>query len=107
MTLVSSPTWMGKAMVVAAVFNYLLFFGRDILRDVKQGHRRMQFQSRSLKGSGPKDRPLMTHECHVCGLSSTTSPKTAFRYCSECGGNICYCPEHLQNHEHLKTADAT
>jgi hypothetical protein len=33
-------TWLGRLMVVAAVLNYLLFFGRDIWRNAKHGHRR-------------------------------------------------------------------
>jgi hypothetical protein len=105
-TMVSpAATWLERSMVVAAVFNYLVFFGGDILRDMRHGHRRMQFQAKSLQGRGVKRR-TMQHECHVCGLSSKDSPKTAFRYCSECGGDLCYCPEHLANHEHVKTAQS-
>ncbi len=104
-TLISPTTWLVRAMVVAAVFNYLVFFGRDIVRDMKHRNRRMQFQSKSLQGRKSKGRK-MAHVCHVCGLSSADSPSTPFRYCSECG-DYCYCPEHLQNHEHVKTADAT
>jgi hypothetical protein len=88
--------WMVKGMVVASVANYLLFFGRDIWLGAKQGHRRMQHQARSLKGQG-----RIIHKCAVCGLSSDTLPQTQFRYCSKCDGERCYCPEHLQNHEHV------
>jgi len=105
-TLLFSQSWLERAMVVAAVFNFLVFFGRDVLHDMQHRHRRMQFQSRSLQGRETKGRK-MAHACHVCGLSSADSPKTPFRYCSECGGDYCYCPEHLANHEHVKTADAT
>ena len=83
-------------MVVAAVFNYLVFFGRDILHDMRHRHRRMQFRSRDdRQGKGLKGRK-MAHTCHVCGLSAADSPRTAFRYCSECGGDYCYCPDHIQ-----------
>jgi hypothetical protein len=105
-TLLVSPFWLSKAMVVAAVLNYLMFFGRDIWRDMKQGHRRMQFQARGLQGRGSTGGPRMTHACRVCGLSSETSPKTQFRYCSQCDGDCCYCPEHLQNHEHVAAESA-
>jgi hypothetical protein len=88
--------WMVKAMVVASVANYLLFFGRDIWRDAKQGHRRMQHQARSLKAP-----PRIVHKCAICGLTSDAAPQTQFRYCSKCEGEPCYCPEHLQNHEHV------
>jgi len=102
LTVLSSPLSLASAMVVAAVFNYLVFFGRDIVRDMKHRHRRMQFQSRSLQGNNVSGGRKMKHQCHVCGLSSVDSPRTQFRYCSECGGDYCYCPEHIQNHEHVK-----
>jgi hypothetical protein len=100
-TLLFSQSWLERSMVVAAVFNYLVFFGRDIVRDMKHRHRKMQFQSRSLRG-GKKMGRKMAHVCHVCGLSSADSPRVPFRYCSECGGDYCYCPEHINNHEHVK-----
>lgn len=99
-----SPSWLERALIAAAVFNYLVFFGRDIVRDMRHRHRRMQFQSKSLQGkgkNGPRGR-RMEHACHVCGLSSADAPRTQFRYCSECGGDLCYCPEHIGNHEHAK-----
>jgi hypothetical protein len=99
-TLLFSQSWLDRAMVIAAVLNYLAFFGREIWHNAKHGHRRMKFQTRSLPGRRAKGR-RMAHVCHVCGLSSDTSPKTPFRYCSQCGGNLCYCPEHLANHEHV------
>jgi hypothetical protein len=106
-TFLFSRDWLDQAMVVAAVFNYLVFFGRDILNDMRHRHRRMQFQSRSLtaKGNGPRGRK-MTHTCHVCGLSSTDEPRTPFRYCSECGGDFCYCPDHINDHEHVQSAES-
>lgn len=100
-----SREWLTQAMVVAAVFNYLVFFGRDILNDMRHRHRRMQFQSRAMTGTGKglKGRK-MAHTCHVCGLSAAAAPRTAFRYCSECGGDYCYCPDHIANHEHVPAA---
>jgi hypothetical protein len=106
-TLLFSQSWLERAMVVAAVFNYLVFFGRDLVRDMQHRHRKMQFQSRSLQGGKLKKGGKMAHECHVCGLSSADSPKTAFRYCSECGGAYCYCPEHLMNHEHVQAENVS
>ena len=82
-------------MVVASVFNYLLFFGRDIWRDAKQGHRRMQFQSRHSAGHRSEGRPRMAHAAASAGSPARRRRKTQFRYCSKCGGDCCYCPEHL------------
>lgn len=87
--------WMGKLLIIASVFNYLVFFGREHVREWKQGHRRRSFQSRTAKVG------KHVHKCLVCGLDSESSPKTAFRYCSKCAGQCCYCPEHIQSHEHV------
>lgn len=106
MNFLFSREWLTQAMIVAAVFNYLVFFGREIVRDMRHRHRRMQFQSRALAGkgkNGSRGRGLI-HTCHVCGLSSTDSPRTAFRYCMACGGDLCYCPDHINSHEHVRAA---
>lgn len=108
-TFLFSRSWLDQAMVVAAVFNYLAFFGREIAHDMRHRHRRMQFQSKAMaskKKSGLRGR-RMAHTCAVCGLSSADSHRTQFRYCSECGGDVCYCPVHIGNHEHVQAADAT
>jgi hypothetical protein len=91
-----SGDWMMKGMITASVANYFLFFGHDIWQGVKSGHRRMRHKSRSV--TAPK---RLVHKCAVCGLTSDTAPQTQFRYCSKCDGERCYCPEHLQNHEHV------
>jgi hypothetical protein len=88
--------WMTRAMIVASVANYMLFFGRDIWLDMKQGHRRMRHQARSLKSP-----QRLVHKCRVCGVTSDDAPQLQFRYCSKCDGESCYCPEHLRDHEHV------
>jgi hypothetical protein len=89
-------TWPMRLMVLAAVFNFLVFFGRDIWRDAKYGHRRMQHKAKTLKAPAK-----VAHECRVCGLTSAMAPKASFRYCSQCAGQCCYCPEHIKSHEHV------
>lgn len=89
--------WMAKFLVVASVLNYLMFFGQEHLRDLRQGQQRRSFQSKVK--SVPK---RITHQCRECDLSSESSPKTLFRYCSKCAGQCCYCPEHIADHEHVK-----
>lgn len=89
--------WMTKLLIVASVLNYLLFFGREHLRDWKKGQRRRSFQSKAKPRTG-----RITHQCRTCGLNSESSPKTLFRYCSKCAGQCCYCPEHIANHEHVQ-----
>ncbi len=94
--------WMGRMLVIASVLNYLLFFGQEHLREWKQGHRRRTYQAQVQ--SATKE---IQHECRVCGLNSDTSPKTLFRYCSKCDGQCCYCPEHIQKHEHVTVDSPT
>ncbi len=84
-----------KIFIVASLLNYFLFLGRDHLREIKQGQRRLAFQAKVEKVGKP------VHTCRVCGANSEASPKMAFRYCSKCAGQCCYCPEHIQNHEHV------
>jgi hypothetical protein len=101
MTLLTAPDWMTRGMVVASVLNYFMFFGREIWRDLKQGHRRMGHQARTLRTP-----QRIVHTCAVCGLNSDEAPQTQFRYCSKCGGERCYCPEHLHSHEHVAPREA-
>ncbi len=87
--------WGIRALVLAVVVNYWLFFWRDHVRGVKQTVRRKRFEAKA----GPAKR--LVHVCHTCGLTSKDSPRTSFRYCSQCAGQVCYCPDHLRNHEHV------
>lgn len=91
--------WTVKILVTAALINYFLFLGREHIREWKQGRRRRTFQARVASVGKP------VHKCLVCGLDSESSPKTSFRYCSKCAGQCCYCPEHIQKHEHV-TSDS-
>jgi hypothetical protein len=88
--------WMQKAMVLAAVSNFLLFFGKDIFRSVLDGKRRMEWNARHL---AKRDKPF--HTCAICGATERTHPKMDFRYCTKCEGSYEYCAEHLPTHEHV------
>jgi hypothetical protein len=88
--------WMTKMLILATVLNYLLFFGREHIRDLRQHRRKRTFRSQATKAVRAP-----THQCRVCGANSGDSPRMAFRYCSKCEGQACYCPEHIGNHEHV------
>ena len=92
--------WMDRMLIVASVSNYLLFFGREHWRDLKQGQRRRSFQGKTKTAT-----QKFTHQCLICGLNSSDSPRTLFRYCSKCSGQCCYCPDHIQDHEHIIKED--
>lgn len=87
--------WPERAIVLAAVANYLLFFVGEHIRDFKADARRKSFQARA------KPAGKLRHVCAVCGRNSADEPGVAFRYCSKCDGGACYCPDHLHDHEHL------
>ncbi|AUG58781.1 rhomboid family intramembrane serine protease [Acetivibrio saccincola] len=88
-----------RIAVAAAVVNYFLFFGKDILfkSRVRGGSvvRKAKYQQ-YVKG---KD---YMHKCTVCGITEKDDPQMDFRYCSTCEGDYEYCMEHLKNHEHIK-----
>lgn len=86
--------------VLAAMSNYLLFFGRDIVSRMRSGHRRMQTTARQVTASA---QPF--HCCRVCGVTDKSDPQMEFRYCSKCAGTCCYCREHLHQHEHVLLAE--
>lgn len=94
--------WMGKLLVVASALNYLLFFGREHWRELRQGQRRRSFQTKTTQAT-----KRLEHKCLVCGLTNEASPKTLFRYCSKCKGQCCYCPEHIADHEHRLAKEET
>ena len=93
--------WPVRLQVLAAIGNVLLFFGKDILFGMAASRRRMNRQAKRMVESA-KEAPR--HTCRICGKTNLTDPEMDFRYCSKCEGDDCYCPEHLQNHEHTQAA---
>lgn len=87
--------WQTRALVLASVANFLLFFGRDIILQMRYGGRKMQWQARQF---GEANKAI--HVCAVCGKTDVTHPETDFRYCGQCQGKYAYCEEHIRSHEH-------
>jgi hypothetical protein len=84
-----------RLSVLAAVFNFLLFFGQDINLLIKNRKRQRTTQvERERLASEPH------HTCLICGKTDQTDPREDFRYCSKCAGAACYCQEHLHSHQH-------
>ena len=86
----------GMAMVVASIFNYLLFFRVEIVERIKMGHKQMHRQVRKV-ARGPAVVAGAMHRCVACGATERSAPQLEFRYCTTCGGK-CYCLEHLRTH---------
>lgn len=89
--------WSDRLNATAGVLNFFLFFGPDVFYNIRSGRRFMASQAKRF-GQRP---PAFTHKCHVCGLTDKDDRDMDFRYCSQCSGELCYCSEHLRNHEHV------
>jgi len=94
---VSTHSNLLRLVILAAVLNFFLFFGRDIYIRLKNGQRRKAFQRRANANA---DKPF--HICTKCGITEKTNPEMEFRFCSQCEGSHEYCMDHLHNHEHIK-----
>lgn len=88
-----------KAAAFAAVLNYFLFFGKDIILNTK-GRGSSVYRKTKYNMSMP--RKEYRNRCTVCGVTDKDNPQMEFRYCSSCEGDYEYCMEHLRTHEHVK-----
>lgn len=92
-------SWLDQVLVLAAVLNFLLFFGKELILAARSGKRRME---RQMERNRAAEEPF--HVCTVCGVTEKTNPKMEFRYCPECVGTPCYCIDHINNHTHRTQA---
>ncbi|MDB5986091.1 MAG: hypothetical protein JWR16_1144 [Nevskia sp.] len=90
--------WASRLLILAAVANFFLFFGKDIYYRARHGHRQFKRQSSAIAN---RDKPL--HVCTVCGINDKSHRTTEFRYCTKCEPPVAYCMEHLGNHQHART----
>jgi hypothetical protein len=94
--------WSARLQVMAAVGNFLVFFGHDLVRNAKSGRRAMIRSADRAASASRAEQPL--HRCRICGKTDRSNPELDFRYCSKCDGAECYCPEHIRSHEHVVSA---
>ncbi|HEY1110007.1 MAG TPA: hypothetical protein VGE76_15260 [Opitutaceae bacterium] len=85
-----------RLQIGAAVVAFLLFFARHFLTEAKYRQRQV---SRRVERAAEAEQPR--HVCHTCGKTDKTHPQLDFRYCSQCAGDQCYCPDHIKNHAHV------
>lgn len=91
-----SGDWMARVLIVAAVANFLLFFGKEIFLRMRSANRRMIRRAQTVQ---PQDRPF--HVCTVCGIDDRADRRMEFRYCPQCAGSPCYCINHINDHTHI------
>lgn len=89
--------WQERALVVAGVANFFLFFGPDMWLRMRGANRRRAKREERRKEAG-----TALHQCAVCGITDIEDPNMQFRYCSQCGGKRGYCMDHIRDHEHNK-----
>ncbi len=89
--------WATRLLILAALTNFLLFFGRDIFYRVRHGHRQVRKQAATIAS---RDKPR--HVCAVCGVTDLADRTMDFRYCTKCSPPLAYCTAHLGTHEHVR-----
>lgn len=87
-----------KAVAVASVVNYFVFFGADLVSSGKLN--RQVSQNRKRFFAEVAETPTF-HRCAVCGITEKTNPKMDFTYCKLCEGEYEYCTKHINDHQHI------
>jgi len=90
--------WATRLMVLAATANFLVFFARDIVTNLRYGRRQLV---KKASGLARRDDALR-HRCTSCGITDQSHPEMDFRYCPQCNGQHGYCKEHIFSHQHVK-----
>lgn len=90
--------WETRLQVLAAVGNFLIFFGSDLAWRIRSGGRQMRWQAKQASRRRESE-PF--HRCTVCGATDQSHPAMLFRYCKSCEGNLGYCEEHFLSHTHV------
>jgi membrane associated rhomboid family serine protease len=90
--------WATRLMVLAATSNFLVFFARDIVTNVRYGRR--QLVKKAAGRVRRENEPL--HRCSSCGITDQSHPQMDFRYCPQCNGQYGYCRDHIFSHQHKK-----
>lgn len=81
--------WPERLAVLAAVGNFFLFFGGEMVTRVRTGRRRMEHQARVAAARSEEREPR--HRCAICGKNDITHPNEEFRYADD---DQCYCSQH-------------
>lgn len=88
-----------KVAAAVSVFNFFIFFGKDLLTRSKTNRQVYQNKKR-FRTNLPKS--FSVHKCTICGITEKENPGMDFRYCSSCEGDFEYCMDHLETHTHVK-----
>ncbi len=84
-----------KVLTFFSVSNFLIFFGKDVLLELRSRLTHLPISSISVV------KRKAYHVCAVCGDNEVDNPRMQIRYCSKCVPSLCYCIEHIRNHQHV------
>ncbi len=90
---------MDRAAIAAAVLNFFVFFGADMVRMIRNRGKRAQNKFKQMQNAPDPEESF--HRCTVCGRTDKTNPELEFRYCPQCGGKG-YCQDHIMTHQHVR-----
>lgn len=91
-----------KLSILAAIINFFIFFGKDILQYSKNN--RNAFNNKRRYAAQIPQRESI-HKCTICGITENDDKNMDFRYCTSCEGYHEYCRDHLKDHIHIKKTD--
>lgn len=100
-SLLYSP-WPHRLMIIAALVNYGLFFGKPTWNAIRM-RRRVQTNRRRVTNEKIKETPAK-HQCALCGKTEISDPKATFHICEQCDGAREYCDRHIGKHPHKTRA---
>jgi hypothetical protein len=83
--------WAFRLATIAALTNYVLFFGREILEDARNRKQIQERRARFERDARRDDGEAM-HRCKVCARTELIAPELEFRVAAD--GEE-YCTEHL------------
>lgn len=84
-----------KAMILVCLGNYFVFFWSPFLDRLHHRGRRERFKRQLTR---LEDQAF--HRCAVCDRTERDDPTLEFRVCPDCQGELDYCIDHLDGHEH-------
>jgi hypothetical protein len=82
----------GRLAIAFAIINFILFFGLDIIRSIRNNGKSM-YRKKIYAAQTTRTGPY--HRCHTCGVTEEDDENMEFRY----RGDYEYCMKHLNSHE--------
>jgi len=86
---------MPSLLIAAAVVNFFMFFGKDMLFRAKIAKRRS-----IIEAAHAAKKNLPFHICSECKITEKNDPHVEFRVCEECSDGKEYCEQHINAHAH-------